>query len=173
MDGSRTVASKPLGQPSALVAAVDAPAAVEAVTFDPTHPDPPYPPAQPEVRGAPTAPAPRLPTAHAPAIEKAEAHPAAVPPTEAPPEPPRLSVAAVEARLNRCARLNYGSGGSGDSVTTVVSTFSIDVNPDGSIRKMTATPPFKPEMAGCVGGALNGLFPEGTGHLDIPFSFQP
>ncbi len=171
LDGSRTAASKPLGQPSALVAAVDAPAAVEPVTMGG---DPPYPPAQPEVRTASTAPTPRLPTAHAPAVEKAEAHPAAVPPTtEAPPEPPRLSVASVQARLNRCARLNYGSGGSGDSVTTISGTFRIDVNPDGSIRSMRVEPPMKPEMMGCVGASVSGLFPENTGHLDIPFSFQP
>ena len=62
-----------------------------------------------------------------------------------------------------------------DSFTTVVSTpSSIDVNPDGSIRKRTFNPPLKPEMMNCVGASvLAGLFPENTGHLDIPFSFQP
>ena len=185
LDGGRT--ARLLARAEALVAAGDLDgAAAEATASEPTRrtiAGPAAPPvavaeadapaSEPEIHSVPAAPTPR-PLAARASSDKGEAHPAAAQPAaEAPPEPPRLSVAAVQARLNRCARLNYGSGANGDSVTTISGTFHIDVNPDGSIRSRRVNPPLKPEMMNCVGASITGLFPENTGHLDIPFSFQP
>ncbi len=136
----------------------------------------PAPLAEPEARGDRTAaaPAPKPLAARAPADDKVAARPAPPPPAavEPPAEPPRLSVAAVQGRLNRCFRLTYESSPAPGSVLSVASTLRVDVNADGT-WKARFDPPLKPEMQQCAGSAISGRFPDGAGHLDIPVSFQP
>jgi FecR protein len=103
---------------------------------------------------------------------RAPAHPVAEPPApEAPSAPPRLTVAVVQGRLDRCFRQHYEASTSGVRVS-VASTLSIDVNADGT-WSARFSPPLKPEMQDCAGSAMGGRFADGAGHIDIPVSFQP
>jgi hypothetical protein len=184
LDGGRS--ARLLGRAEALVAAGDLdvaePASADTAPTAPSKPLAAQPvavaaadaPSPAEVRGAPGA-ALRSHAAHAAGPDKPEAHAAAAQPAapEAPPAPLQLNVALVQSRLNRCARQSYGASASGDSVTTISSTLRIATNPDGSIRSMRFDPPLKPEMMSCVGASVTGSFAENTGHVDVPFSFQP
>jgi FecR protein len=119
--------------------------------------------------------APRPLAARAPVDAKVAAHAAAAPPAapDVPSEPPPLSVATVQSRVDRCFRQHYKPepSSSGSSVT-VSSTLNIKVKPDGSVMSMSFSPTLVPEMLNCASSILSGRFPEGTGTVVIPFSFQ-
>jgi hypothetical protein len=88
------------------------------------------------------------------------------------PEPPRLTLAGVRARLDRCFKQAF-EGDLSPVRVSVSSTLHIDVNPDGSVRSARFDPPLKPELVQCAGSAIAGRFADDTGRVDIPVSFQP
>jgi hypothetical protein len=112
------------------------------------------------------------------AAAHASTHPAAgAPPVpaapQAAPELPRLTVAAVRARLDRCFRQTFEAGSLAPGFSAS-HTLRIDVKPDGSVLAARFDPPLKPEMTGCAGGAIyGGRFADDAGHLDIPITFKP
>jgi hypothetical protein len=93
-------------------------------------------------------------------------------PAAAAPEPPRLTAAAVRARLDRC----FKQSSEGDSAAvrvSVSSTLHILLNADGTVRAARFTTPLKPELTACAGTAIAGRFADGLDHVDIPVTFQP
>ena len=98
-------------------------------------------------------------------------------PPAAPPEPPRLTVEIVRARLERCFRqqtdASRESGASTLHIDPISTTLSIDLNPDGTILGSKFTTRLKRELVLCAGTAISGRFADGLGHVDIPVTFQP
>jgi hypothetical protein len=91
-----------------------------------------------------------------------------------PPEPPRLTVDIVRARLERCFRQQSEAGRDATlHIDPISTTLSIDLAPDGSARTARFTTRLKPEIVTCAGSAIAGRFPDGLGHVDIPVTFQP
>jgi hypothetical protein len=88
-----------------------------------------------------------------------------------------LTVDVVRARLDRCFRQTTDAGRDSGSSTLhidpISTTLSIDLNPDGTVRKARFTAPLKPDLVGCAGSAIAGRFAENLGHVDVPVTFQP
>ena len=126
--------------------------------------------------------APAAPGAHvaAPAHAPAAVIEAPAPPPDgvaaslpvAPAAPASLSEAVIVARLRQCFE-RANAGGSGEAVAvSVVSTLHLSLQADGSVRSAIFTPPLKPELMSCAGGAISGKFAEGNRQLDLPVSFH-
>jgi hypothetical protein len=176
LDGGHTarLLDRPL---QATASAAPAPAPVAAADTEARadraalHDEPAAPPVERPAPGAAQAPGAVAP-AHGSA-HPAEGAAPALAAAPAAPEPPRLTVATVRARLDRCFRQTFEAGSFAPGFSTS-HTLHIEVKPDGSVLSARFDPPLKPEMASCAGGAIfGGRFADDTGHLDIPITFQP
>jgi hypothetical protein len=179
LDGGRTAQ---LLDPSAGVASSDAvalhaaPAQVEAASH-PTAPVTSDAVERHEGSEGRGAAAGRRPTGQALAahMHPAAEHPATLAPAQE--EPPRLTADVVRARLDRCFKQTQTSrsvdGASSVHIDPITVTLLLDILPDGTVRSARFDRQIKPELVTCAGPAISGRFPDGTGHLEIPVTFQP
>ena len=88
----------------------------------------------------------------------------------APPPAHVLSQASVESHIRSCFNQVYGS--MPDEVTLSFSgSFTVTLNPDGSLKGGKFAPTVKPEVVACMSSAWDGRFPAGTADFTVPVHY--